>query len=116
MAELENWQPVFIEALAQRPNVSRAARAAGISRRRVYQVREADPEFAAEWDDAIAGSLDELEEIAFGRAKDVSDTLMIFLLKSHRKETYGEKPLGQQPGQDALTKFLEEARRGENSG
>jgi hypothetical protein len=92
MPELINWKPAFLKELAISPNVSRAARAAGVKRRTAYFARESDPEFAADWDDVIAESVDGLEVSAFRRAELESDVLAIFLLKSHRRATYGDVP------------------------
>jgi hypothetical protein len=90
MPELINWKPAFLKELAISPNVSRAARAAGVKRRTAYFARESDPEFAADWDDVIAESVDGLEVSAFRRAELESDVLAIFLLKSHRRAVYGD--------------------------
>lgn len=86
------WQPIFLDALREEPNVSRACRIAGISRRYAHMVRHEDPEFAAAWDEAVDASLDALEAAAFRRAHETSDTLAIFLLKCHRPERYGQSP------------------------
>lgn len=94
MPDLKDWKEAFLKELALSPNVSRAARAAGIKRRTAYNARESDPGFAEAWDDAMAGSVDELEENAFTRAQLESDVLTIFLLKSHRPAVYA-KPVEQ---------------------
>lgn len=86
----DGWQAIFLERLAASPNVSAACRAAKVSRKHAYATRKADPEFAEAWADAHAESIDELEEIAYVRAKLESDTLTIFLLKSHRPDVYRE--------------------------
>jgi hypothetical protein len=91
----ENWKELFLAALHESPNVFAAARTAGVSRRNAYAARESDSEFAAAWDDAIQRSVDDLEASAFRRAEE-SDTLTIFLLKSHRREVYGD-PAKQPP-------------------
>jgi hypothetical protein len=87
----KEWQEEFLAALEQAPNVSKACRAAEVSRQTAYRTRHEDPAFAASWDEAIDASLDGLEEAAFSRAKRESDTLTIFLLKSHRPERYRER-------------------------
>lgn len=87
---LADWSEVFLEALAKLPNVSEAARLAGIDRRTAYNARESDPEFAKAWDDSLATSTDDLVGECYRRAKQSSDTLAIFLLKSHRPEVYRE--------------------------
>ena len=88
---MPTWAHLFLSALKLKPNVSLAADAAGIERTTAYYWRNNSPEFAAAWDQAIDRSLDELEESVFTRAKNTSDVLAIFLLKSHRPERYAEK-------------------------
>lgn len=103
------WKATFLDVLRASPNVSAAARAAGVARQSAYEAREADPEFAAAWEDAIEESVDDLEAEAFRRARGVevpivnrqgelvghrveaSDPLAIFLLKAHRRAKYGTK-------------------------
>ena len=83
----------FLEALRRVPNVSAAARAAGLARTSAYEWREADPDFAAAWDEAVEESVDNLEQKAWERAEDQSDKLMEILLKGHRPEKYVERRL-----------------------
>lgn len=84
------WMGAFLALLAASPNVTLAAQGAGISRSKAYQYRKEDPGFAAKWDDAIGESIDRLEAAAFKRAEETSDTLAIFLLKSHKPDVYRE--------------------------
>jgi hypothetical protein len=85
-----SW-PAFFQALAKVPNVTAAARAAGCAPKTAYAHRNADPEFAAAWDDALRQSTDEMIGTAYKRAMRSSDVLMIFLLKCHRPEVYGDR-------------------------
>lgn len=80
----------FLTALAEVPNVSRACREAGVSRRIVYCRKTADPKFAQAWEEALETGIDRLEEIAMERAMAGSDRLLMFLLKAHRPEKYRE--------------------------
>jgi hypothetical protein len=80
----------FLEALARSANVTGACELVGVSRAAVYEWRDGDPEFAAEWDAAVSRGLDGLEDLAVERAKAGSDMLLIFLLKAHRPERYRE--------------------------
>lgn len=82
--------PLFIAALRSTGTVRAACEAAGITRRAAYVARARNPRFSAEWDSAIEEACDELEAIARQRAKETSDTLLIFLLKAHRPEKYRE--------------------------
>jgi hypothetical protein len=103
-----NAREKFLAALREVPNVSRAARLIGMSRRYMYEVREVDAEFAQEWDDAVEVGCDAIEEEAHRRAAkgtlkpvfykgmpvgfyvEYSDTLMLAMLKAHRPEKYRE--------------------------
>lgn len=91
----------FLGSLRQIPVVSRACALTGISRRTVYRHRDSDAEFAAQWDDAIKDGVDTCKAEAHRRAfegvykpvihkgvitdryVEYSDTLAMFLLKSH---------------------------------
>jgi hypothetical protein len=103
-----DWAPAFLAALAASPNVSAAASAAGIDRKTAYNRQKSDPDFAVAWDDALDQSTDNLVGEAYRRAtrgtenpvfyqgaecghvREYSDTLAIFLLKSHRPAVYRE--------------------------
>lgn len=113
-----DWTEAFLNALAKVPNITAAARAAGISRRGAYDRREADPEFAAAWDDALEQSTDALVGAAYRRAfegteepvfyqgeecgmvRRFSDRLAMFLLKAHRPQVYGDKSQVEMSGPD----------------
>jgi hypothetical protein len=84
------WQPVFLATLRQHGNVRLACHAAGINRTVAYDHKAASAAFAAAWAEALADACDILEEIARQRALEMSDTLLIFLLKSHRPAVYRE--------------------------
>ena len=86
-----------------------ACRAARLPRARAYEWREADPDFAKAWDDAVERGTDALEDEAVRRAmqgvlkpvyqggkkvgaiREYSDTLLIFLLKARRPEKFKER-------------------------
>lgn len=109
------WKPIFLQALRASPNVTAAARSAGLSREHVYNTRERDATFAKQWDDALEQSTDKAVGEAYrravkgvlkpvfgslggnkgngqiGKVREFSDTLMIFLLKAHRPEIYRER-------------------------
>jgi hypothetical protein len=105
----------FIEALRATANISSAARSINMSRRALYDARDRDPDFAAQWDDAIETAVDALEEEAWRRGvlgveepiismgkpvrdeagktvviRKYSDHLLLALLKAHRPERYRE--------------------------
>ncbi len=53
----------------------------------MYELRGRDEQFKADWDDAVEQGTDALEDAAVQRAiKEKSDTMIISLLKSRRKE------------------------------
>ncbi len=106
----------FLVALRETANVSEAARRVGISRRRAYDVRNADPVFAAAWEDAVETAIDTLEAEAWRRGKEgwdepvfyrgeiqrdaegkpvtirkYSDRMLELLLKTPRPEKYRER-------------------------
>lgn len=105
----KRWMRKFVDQLRLEPNVTNAAIAAGVNRQYVYDVRNEDQDFAREWDEALAVSVDKAEAELFRRAvegvskpvyqggqlvgeiQEYADTLLIFLLKSHRPERYRER-------------------------
>jgi hypothetical protein len=99
----------FLEELAiQEGDVSAAALAVGVGRRSMYDWREHDEDFAAEWDDVIGASTEKLEREAYRRAYEgveepvyyqgkvvgyvmkKSDTLLMFTLKARKPDKYRE--------------------------
>jgi hypothetical protein len=82
------WQTVFLQQLSACPNVSKAARAAGVARRYAYWYKQHSPDFAAAWDDCIEAALDNVEEYAIDRGQ-VNDNMAMFLLASHRYKKTG---------------------------
>lgn len=104
----------FLTALAAGNSVAVSALAGGIGRSAAYEWRDADPTFAADWDDAAEQSVDLLEDEARRRALSQSDVLLIFLLKARRPATYRE-PRGAAAVVAMMTpddlKAIEEARR-----
>jgi hypothetical protein len=95
--------------------VMAACQAERIHRSTYYAWRAADPEFAAQADDAIESGTDELEEIARQRAITGSDTLLIFLLKARRPEKYRERQTiqgGDKPVEITITRRIVHRRIG----
>lgn len=90
----------FLAVLRHSCNVSASARAAGISRRAAYEWRDSDPEFAADWADAVEEAADRLEEIAWKRAEEESDRMLEILLKGHRPEKYVDRIRAEHTGKD----------------
>lgn len=88
---LEEWHAKFIGCLRATGNVQYSAEYCGVSRQRVYQVRQADAEFREQWKFAMEAACDDLELEARRRAKAGSDVLLIFLLKAHRPQIYRDR-------------------------
>ena len=81
----------FFDGFRKAGTVTGACKAAGISRSIAYEWRDKDPAFAEEWQTVEDESTDALEKEAYRRAKNGSDTLLIFLLKGRKPETYRDR-------------------------
>ena len=108
----------FLYALSETGTIAAAAHEAGLSRRALYDWRNEDPIFAADWEDALEIGLDSLEDEAIRRAREgieqpiyhqgrqvrsvrkYSDLLLMFLIK-HRRPRY------QPPAQDTQAEVRE---------
>ncbi|WP_051285332.1 hypothetical protein [Nisaea denitrificans] len=115
----------FLKALAETGNVSEAARKARLDRSNAYQIRRQDQAFADAWDDALDMAVDLLEAEARSRAvegveqprfhqgricgtvRKYSDSLLMFLLRAHRPETFRE---GRDAGSEDLERHLKGAK------
>ena len=116
----------FLKALARTGNVTAACGMARLPRETAYFWRSRDPDFSLAWDEALERGLDALEDEAMRRAKDgvpepvfyqgrvvgetrrYSDVLAMFILKSKRREVWGERQ--QIDVQHDWTQFSEEER------
>ena len=95
------WRDKFLRALAKSPSITVAARAARVSRQTAYNHKDADPIFAAKWDDALNQSLDLLEHELFEFAKALKNCdpgtasarvkAAEIQLRAHRRNIYGDK-------------------------
>jgi hypothetical protein len=85
------WKPVFLATLEVMPVIAIAARKAGVSRAVVYRERDKNEAFRRAWTDAIEDGLDLTLASLHKRAREKSDLAAIFLLKAHRRATYGDK-------------------------
>lgn len=99
----------FLDLLATNGNVTISAQELNLDRRKLYRLRDEQPEFAAAWDSAMAEAADHLEAEARRRAVEgwhepvfyqgdevgyvrrFSDTLLIFLMKGANPEKYRER-------------------------
>ena len=70
----EAYKKKFIEKLENGYSASIAAKMIDVSRKTVYNWRNGDPEFAADWDDAIEAAIDLVETRLYQRAIKHSDS------------------------------------------
>lgn len=102
-------QAAFLEALAHGFSVTKSSRLSGLPRSTSYSHRNAEPEFAALWDEAIEAGTDNVEDEALRRAVEgtedpvfyqgeqvgtltrYSDSLLVMLLKARRPEKYKDR-------------------------
>ena len=82
----------FFSVLEQTGNISTACAGSGVSRKTIYNYINSDPDFKTRVDDAKETAIEHLEGIALERAKNGSDVLLMFLLKSLRPERYRDNP------------------------
>ena len=80
----------FLAAFEDLGTITAACRQVGVGRQTVYDWRQADEDFAVALHDARKAVADDLEIEAIRRAKDGSDTLLIFLLKAHAPDRFRE--------------------------
>ena len=92
----------LLQMLAMGKSVTTACVAEGIGRTLYYDWRKDDPAFAKAADEAIEKGIDRLEDEAMRRAgsKHGSDTMLIFMLKTRRRDVYGDKWQGELSGKD----------------
>jgi len=91
LANTDAKRAAFIAALRNSGNVRASCLAAGIARKTAYVWKDRWATFAAEWAEALEDSCDVLEAEARRRGMSISDRLLMFLLKAHRPEVFGDK-------------------------
>jgi hypothetical protein len=92
VASRDGWQTLFLETFRNSGNVRAACMYADVDRGVVRRALENDDKFIVEYDKAENEAVDLLVAEAWNRARNGSDRLLEFLLKSHRKEVYAERP------------------------
>ena len=81
----------FLDKLRASGNVRASCDAADVPRSTVYYWHDKFVWFSKAWKDAKADACDILEAEAWRRAmKEDSDRLLMFLLKAHRRDVYGD--------------------------
>lgn len=93
-----------LAAFRELGTVSGACLKVGIGRRTWYDMLERDAEFAREVMEASEAVADELEAEAIRRAKEGSDTLLMFLLRARRRDVFGERQEIQLVSPDVLSR------------
>lgn len=100
------WRVPFLESLSSGTSITTACKTARVGRSTAFDHRQRDEDFALAWHEAAEAGADLLEDEARRRAaegtlkpvyqggklvgeiREYSDTLLIFLLKGKRPETY----------------------------
>ena len=65
----KHWRTYFLQTLAETSNVTKSAAAAKVAPSRAYKARREDPEFAAQWREALCEGYDHLEMEALGHLR-----------------------------------------------
>lgn len=86
-----SWHKAFLAALEKYPCVRDACRLAGVQPRTYYRHYETYGNFRVLCEEAKEAGVDRLAGIAWKRAEEKSDSLLIFLLKTHRPEIYNPR-------------------------
>ena len=89
-----------IAALREGKGVQRAADEVGVTRKTIYNWKDQHPDFAQQFEDAQEGVTDGIEMTVIQKALSGDVTAGIFMLKSRRREVYGEKWQGEITGKD----------------
>jgi hypothetical protein len=79
---------VFLDQLAVGASISFAAEAAGGTVGNFRAWKKSDPDFAADWEEAVDSGTDFIEDVALERALTKSDPLMQMILKARRPDKY----------------------------
>jgi hypothetical protein len=111
-----DWKPAWLEAFRELGMVSAACKKVDVGRRTVYNAR-VDEDFAAAWDEIEHETTEAMETEAYRRAVEgvsepvvsagkhvtdvqkYSDTLLIFMLKARKPETYRDNVKIEHSGQ-----------------
>jgi hypothetical protein len=105
---------MFLAMLEETGQVAEAANLCNITPASAYRWRQRDPEFADAWDFVTRCKVvPKLEEHAIKRAINGSDLLLIFLLKSYRRDLYDDRMVallhGQGPKKKKTRIIIEDA-------
>jgi len=84
----QSWHPLFLENLGRLPNVTVACSSCGVDHSTAYRHKKLFKRFSNDWDQALKSGVELLAAAAWKRAQTTSDTLAIFLLKTHDPDKY----------------------------
>ena len=90
-ASTKKKQDLFLEQLAQLGAVAPAAKAAGIHRATFYKWIKKSKAFTARFDEQKLVCVEEVESSLYMKAKAGEVVPMIFYLKCHKRDVYGDK-------------------------
>jgi hypothetical protein len=86
-----DWAVAFLKVLRLTGNLTTACCRVGVQKEAVYSRMEKDQAFARAFDEACELAIEDLEAEARKRALSGSDKLLMFLLRAHKPELYGER-------------------------
>jgi hypothetical protein len=81
----------FLKMLRDGTSISDAAAAVGAGRTAIYDWRDEDPTFRAEWDDAVEHATELVESVLYKQAREGNLLACIFWLKAHKPAVYNRK-------------------------
>lgn len=82
----------FLRARRNGATIREAAAFAGVDKTTPYRWCDQDPEFAQAWRESRDSLVEDLEMQAFQQAFRGDRTLLMFLLKSYKPETFNQRP------------------------
>ena len=99
---LPDWPERFLALLRDWPNVTTAARLAGVSRCEVYRTRQEDAEFAQRFKEARVIGFDAVEDAGIELSRS-NPTMMIFMLKNNKPGVYADRVEENHSGEITIT-------------
>ena len=85
------WEKRFLTSLARYCNITQAAKDAGVGRRTVYDRRDASPDFAEKWDEALEEALDAVELAVYTESLKGDMQTARWFLSRRRPQVWGDK-------------------------
>jgi hypothetical protein len=94
-----HWRTYFLFHLVETSNITAAAKSAGIATSRAYRTRQDDPEFAAQWQVALAEGYKNLEMELLGYLRNPSPEHKMDVANAIRLLTLHRQTVAQQRAQ-----------------